>query len=198
MVTRIAGCISVAILPVLIGCSSRPARVGVPAYDPNQIGVQAVELFDRDGDGSLSAEELRHVKSLESAIERVDANGDKKITSEEIAARIRHYQEHRAGLLSVYCTLTKGGRPLRGAKVTYEPEKFMGDTVEPAYGATDDSGRTLVSIAREHLPSPSVTGVRPGFYRIRVTLADGKDVSKLDAGVEAGSGLLNNHSFVVP
>ena len=87
---------------------------------------------------------------------------------------------------------------MRGAKVTYEPEKFMGDSVPPAYGATDDSGRTLVSVAPEHLPRPSLKGVKPGFYRIRVTLADGKELSDLDAGVEAGSGLLNQHSFAIP
>ena len=86
MITKTAGCILAAI--VLVGCSSRPDRVEVPEYDPDQIGVQAVELYDLDGDGSLAGDELGEVKSLESAMGQVDADGDKEITGEEIAARV--------------------------------------------------------------------------------------------------------------
>jgi hypothetical protein len=181
-----------------MGCTSRPARVEVPEFDPDKIGARAIELFDKDGDGSLSSAERGSVKSLESAVQRLDKDGDGKLTAAEIAARIEFYHEFRAGLLPVYCTLVSGGRPVAGARLTYEPDEFMGANALPAYGTTNSQGSTEVSMAEEHRPSPAFTGVQPGFYRIRVTLADGTDVTSLDAGIECAGDVMNNHTFAIP
>ena len=85
-----------------------------------------------------------------------------------------------------------------GATVKYTPESFMGDSVEPASGATFDDGTAVISIAEEHLPSPRHSGMRPGFYRVSVTLADGKPVEKLNAGAECAGDILNTHQFQLP
>jgi hypothetical protein len=193
-----AGYFGVACAAVLAGCSSRPSRVELPDFNPQQIGARAVEMYDSDGDGSLGGSELDKVKSLASAMSQLDSDRDQKISAEEIAARIRHYQDYKAGLLSVYCKLMKAGRPVANAKITYEPEVFFDRSILPAYGTTDASGGSVMSVAEEHRPIPAATGVRPGFYRVRVTLANGKEVNELDAGVEAGSGLLNNHTIALP
>jgi hypothetical protein len=187
-----------AAIVAVIGCSGKPARIPVPGYDPAAIGAQAVELLDRDGDGKISAAEREESKSLDSAMERLDSNGDGSLTAEEIAKRIQSYVDFKSGLVPAYCTILKGGRPVADAKVTYEPEPFMGDSLVPATGTTYTDGAASVSMSAEHLPSPRFEGVRPGFYRVRLTLPDGKEVTNLNAGVECAGGLINNHTIVLP
>lgn len=188
----------VAMTALLVGCTGGPKRVAVPQYAPEEIGSQAVELLDRDGDGLVSTEELQEAKSLESAMSRLDVNGDKKLDSQEIAKRIQAYIDYRSGLSPVDCTLIRGSRPIVGAKVTYEPEAFMGASVVPATGTTNADGNAVISVAEEHLPSPKHAGARPGFYRVRVTLADGTEVTQLNAGTECAGDMLNTHRFALP
>jgi hypothetical protein len=182
----------------LAGCSSRPARIEVPPYDIPTVSQQAIELNDKDGDGALSAEELKQVKSLQSAMRRLDGNKDGKLTADEVATRLQKYIDYRVGLAPVDCTLIQNGRPLAGATVTYEPEAFMGDSVEPGTGVTGPEGMTTVSVAKDLLPSPNHSGVKPGFYRVRVKFADGTEATKLDAGVECAGDFQSSHRIVVP
>ncbi len=191
-------CAAAVVVMAIFGCSDRPSRVAVPDYDPDQVATQAVKLFDKDGNGSLSADEWGASKSLESAISRVDSDGDKNLTRDEIAKRIQYYVEFRVGLAPVLCTIVQGGRPVAGAKVTYEPEAFMDEAAVPGEGVTDETGRTRISVAEEHLPSPAHAGVRPGFYRVRVTRSNGAEVTKLDAGVECAGDVMNTHVFTLP
>lgn len=182
----------------VIGCSQGAARVAVPDYDPDQIGAKAIELFDADGDGALSKGERSKAKSLDSAASRLDADGDGRLTADEIAARIDEYVEFRVGLAPVMVTLQKGGRPVVNAVVTYEPEEFMGSEIVPGQGTTNEEGRTVISVGAEHLPSPRHSGVRPGFYRVRVQLADGSVPEKFDAGIECAGDVMNTHVFNLP
>ena len=181
-----------------IGCTSRPNRIEVPSFDPDEVAARALAQLDSNSDGSLSREEIAPAKSFESSMSRLDKDGDGKLSAEEIAARIEHYIAFRAGLVPVYATLSQRGRPLVGATVTYEPEKFMGDSIVPATGVTDSRGAAVVSVAAEHLPSPRHSGARPGFYMIRVTMPDGTQATKLDAGVECAGDLMNTHTFAIP
>lgn len=181
-----------------MGCSRGPARIEVPDYSPDEIGAQVIAKYDNDSDGNLSADELTDVDSLKSAMKQLDTNGDAALSADEIATRIRFYQDHRAGLVSASCVLRRGGRPVAEAKVAYEPEEFMGESLVPAYGTTDDGGFTRMSVADEHKPGPAFTGVQPGFYRIRVQLADGTEVTEFKKGVEVASGSFNEHKFTLP
>jgi hypothetical protein len=183
----------------LAGCSGgTPARVYVPDYDVASISQQAIELNDKDGDGVLSEDELEQVKSLRSGMSRLDADKDGKLTVEEVAQRIQRYVDFKAGLVPVDVTLIRQGRPLAGATVTYEPEKFMGDSIPPGSGVTAAEGVTTISVAPEFLPSPRYSGAKPGFYRVRVKLADGTEVSELDAGVECAGDFQSSHRIIVP
>ena len=181
-----------------VGCSGGPSRVEVPDYDIPQVSQQAIELHDKDGDVVLSAAELKQAKSLQSAISRLDSDKDGTLTVDEVAKRLQKYIDYRVGLAPVDCTLIQNGRPLAGATVTYEPEAFMGDSVPPATGVTGPEGMTTVSVAKEFLPSPNHSGVKPGFYRVRVKLADGVEVTKLDAGVECAGDFQSSHRIIVP
>jgi hypothetical protein len=188
----------VSMAAALVGCARGPKPVAVPPYDPEEIGSQAIEQFDRDGDGLVSVEELQEAKSLESVMSRLDANGDKKLAAEEITKRIQGYIDYRTGLAPVECTLMRGSRPVAGAKVTYEPEAFMGGSVVQASGTTSAEGNAVVSVPEEHLPSPKHAGMQPGFYRVRVTLADGTEVTNFNAGAECAGDMLNTHRFTLP
>jgi hypothetical protein len=172
--------------------------VAVPDFDPAAIAATALELHDRNGDGRIDEGELKEVKSLQSAKSRLDKNGDGSLDASEIAARIQAYIDYRSALAPVDCTVTRGGRPVAGATVTYEPEAFMGESVVPATGTTNEAGQAVLSVSEEHLPSPRHSGVRPGFYRVRVKLADGTEVDKLDAGVECAGDMLSVHQVSLP
>jgi hypothetical protein len=183
----------------LVGCSGgTPARVYVPDYDVATISQQAIELNDKDGNGVLSEDEVKLAKSLQSGMSRLDGDKDGKLTVEEVAQRIQRYVDFKAGLVPVDVTVTRNGRPLAGATVTYEPEKFMGDSIPPASGVTGAEGLTTISAAAEFLPSPRYSGAKPGFYRVRVKLADGTEVTELDAGVECAGDFQSSHRIIVP
>lgn len=180
------------------GCMSGADRVPVPDFDPAGIGAKAVELCDRNGDSLISATEFEEAPSLAAAKSRLDKNGDDSLDAGEIAARIQAYIDYRSALTPVDCTVTKGGRPVAGATVTYEPEAFMGDGIVPATGTTNAEGKAVLSVSAEHLPSPRHSGVRPGFYRARVKLADGTEATKLNAGVECAGDMLSVHQVSLP
>lgn len=191
-------CLKLLFLAGLVGCSGKPSRVDVPDFNPDEIGAQAIEQYDKDGDGKLSVEECQVVKSLGEALSRLDADGDGNLSSAEIAARIAFYHDFKAALVPAYCTVKQKGRPVADAKVTYEPEDFMGPYAIPAYGLTGSGGSTMISIDEEHRQSPAHRGAQPGFYRIRITLANGNEVTDLNAGTECSGDLMNNYTVVLP
>lgn len=193
---RFGWTVSMVLTAAVFGCNTRPARVAVPDFDADATGAQALTTYDANHDGRLDAGECS--KSLASALRRADKDQDGQLTADEIAERIHSYERFRAGLVPVFCSVSRGGRPVAGATVTYQPEDFMGANALPASGKTDDRGNAQVSVAAEHLPSPAHAGVQPGFYRVLVTLADGTSASKLDAGVECAGDVQNTHAFALP
>jgi hypothetical protein len=185
-----AACTIALLTVVVVGCSGgKPARVTLPDYDVSAIGQKAIELHDKNGDGALSGEELDDVKSLKSGMSRLDSDKDGKLTADEIGKRVQRYIDFKIGLAPVDCTVTKGGRPLAGATITYEPEEFLGDSLPPGTGVTGAEGITSISIAKDLLPTPNHSGVKPGFYRVRVKFAD---------GVECAGDFQSSHRIVVP
>ncbi|VTU00825.1 hypothetical protein : Uncharacterized protein OS=Pirellula staleyi (strain ATCC 27377 / DSM 6068 / ICPB 4128) GN=Psta_2113 PE=4 SV=1: EF-hand_6 [Gemmataceae bacterium] len=147
------------------GCDRAPGRIPVPDYRADA-GRAAIEAYDSNKDGKISGDELLKAPALDAALETLDANKDKAITEEEVTARVRQWRDSRVALMPVSCKVTLNGQPAARARVTFEPEAFLGGTVRPATGVTDDDGIAIMSIADEHLPGPGVTGVAPGLYRI--------------------------------
>lgn len=146
------------------GCGNSEG-VTVPAYSPGSSASQALTLFDENKNGSLEGSELINCPGLQSALPRVDQNGDGKLTSSEISARIGYYKAQAVGLTSVQCVVLRNGQPVPNAKVTFVPEEFMKKTLQPATGTTDSSGRT--GMKREGLDFP---GIQVGMYRVQVSL----------------------------
>ena len=62
------------------------------------------------------------------------------------------------------CRFAYKGRPLAGATITFEPEPFMADYIQPAVGETDVAG--ACSLNRQNDP---LGGITVGFYKRRVS-----------------------------
>jgi hypothetical protein len=142
---------------------------GIDAAAPER----AMKQYDTDGDGKIAGEELDQAPSLKAAIGNLDTNGDGAVSADEISARIEAWKESKLGRMSLHCTVTYQGRPLEGAKVVFEPEKFLGDELQPATGTTDKNGVAMISVPTSGSDDPP--GVAPGLYLVRIT-KEGMDI----------------------
>ena len=153
-------------------CSRQPKGPDKPKVDASTAAAAAIAEYDADHDGLLSQEELREkCPGLLDALKRADTNGDGKLSAEEIAARIDRWFSAGTVLLPGLVQVTLDGKPLDGATVTLEPEKFLADALKTASGVTSAVGQTTLSGADEKFP-----GIYPGVYRVRISrIVDGKE-----------------------
>lgn len=154
----------------MLGCSGGPSALEPPSIDAASAASQAMELYDKDGDGSIAGAELDAAGSLKASMKTVDANGDGAVQEQEIADRIIAWQTSGKGLTSLTCTVTLDGRPLPGATVTFEPEPWLGDEMKEAFGETNAMGMTGLSIPKENrVPADAPPGLQLGFFRVKVS-----------------------------
>ncbi len=99
------------------------------------------------GGGSLSSSALAAAPGL--SLEGLDVNSDQQISADEIAARIRAWQDSSAGMMSHHLTVFMDGKLLEGAKVKLEPYPFLGSAVLEAGGVTDQRGTVTLSVLNE-------------------------------------------------
>lgn len=144
------------------GCGG-PARVDAPEFDSAAAAAEAMSLYDEDGDGQLDKKELKNTAALLNAIDEIDEDKSGTISEEEIKARVDYFVQGRDGRISIACRVVKGGSPVRGATVTFDPEPFMGNMIEPATGLTNDSGMASVHI------NDDLGNIQPGFYKVRIS-----------------------------
>jgi hypothetical protein len=153
--------LAVGLLP---GCSGGDTLTPPTYPSADAAAKQVMDEYDTNHDGLLDAKELERCPSLKSSLELMDTNGDKRLSAEEIAARIQMYADSQVALKATGCHVRLDGKPLEGATVTYVPEKFMGSSVKPASGVSNATG--AVTLMVEGLKDP---GVQPGFYRVLVS-----------------------------
>ncbi len=174
---------------LLAGCNDRTLHV--PPMDPAAAASAALAEYDANKDGALSEVELEKCPGLKASLTWIDSNKDRRLSADEIAARVRGYQADRAGLLTLIVQFTLDGRPLKDADVTLVPEKFMGSGVQPAHATTDAGGG-----CQFRMEGMQYAGVHPGVFRIVISKKDaaGKETipTKYNAettlGVEARNG----------
>jgi hypothetical protein len=157
------------LLLILAGCTGGASGLRTPRIDAAGAAKEAIALYDANKDGALSTTELAKCPGLGSALRRTDANGDGQLSADEIAARIRSWSAHGTILKAVQCRVLFNGRPLAGAEVVLEPERFLTGALTSAKGETNAQGIATVSIPRETLSSPSPSGVFLGLYTVRIT-----------------------------
>ncbi|HEX4412109.1 MAG TPA: hypothetical protein VH107_00680 [Lacipirellulaceae bacterium] len=159
------------------GCNSARMVLG-PAINPTQAGKQALEMYDKNGDGLISGSELDASPALKEALPRLDTNGDKGVSADEIAARVNAWKDEHVGLASIRCHVTLDGEPLPGAVVTFEPESFLGAEIKTASGTTNPFGDAAPVIPKEQRPDPKLPGgIHLGLYKVRISkVVNGKDI----------------------
>ncbi len=150
------------------GCWSRkPPRVEAPSISAGSAASGAMKKYDANSDGKIAGPELDKAASLKSALAALDTNGDKAISEDEIKARIQSWQESQLGRMNLVVVVTRRGKPLPGAKVTFVPEEFLGGDVPQATGTTDEGGGATLSTVGAAVEGAE--GVAPGFYRVEIT-----------------------------
>jgi hypothetical protein len=168
------------------GCSGRPSRIHPPKIDPESAGNEAISAYDTDGDAALSKEELKKCPALLAALDAYDTTKDGKIQPEEIAARLKSWEESKIGITAATFYIKLDGRPLTGAQVLLDPEPFLEGAIMPASAETNSSGLAGPSMASEHLPEGVRFGLQSGIYKIKVTHPSLKIPAKYNEQTELG------------
>jgi hypothetical protein len=169
-VRRIVFAFATSLTVSFAACSRGPAPIGQPYIDASRAGKLAMEEYDKNGDGKVSGDELDHAPGLKEALPRLDTNGDGAVSADEVTARVNAWKEMKTGLTFVQCRVTLDGEPLGGAKVTFEPEAFLGDEIKTAVGTTNIYGDAMPVIRPEDRPNPKQpAGVHIGLYKVRIS-----------------------------
>lgn len=161
-----ARCAVVGLLVALAGCSQTPPRVSVPQYAPDAIAEGMLTEFDADKNGALAGAELASLRMLT----RSDTNGDKALDRDELAAIAQKWVDENVGRCELNCQVTKGGRPVANAQVTYRPLDCLSDVLPTAEGTTDSAGHAPLATPGAD-GTASESGLPPGFYRVEVVPA---------------------------
>ncbi|HLJ97150.1 MAG TPA: EF-hand domain-containing protein [Gemmataceae bacterium] len=152
------------LLAVLCSGCAGGEDLRLPTYTPDESAKQALAEYDTNHDGFLDAKELERCPALKNNLDTMDSDGNQRLSAEEIAARIQVYQESQVALKAVACRVQLDGKPLQGASVTFVPEKFMGTSIRPASGVSDERGGVQLMVEGEKYP-----GAQPGLYRVYVS-----------------------------
>jgi hypothetical protein len=172
------------VLAVLAGCSG--GRIRAPALDPKAVAEAAMAQYDTNKDGYLDPKELERCPALNCCWKDLDSDGDGRLSAAEIEARVARYRESKIGLVVVVCGVELNDGPLSGATVTLKPESFLGPSIKPASGTTDEWGKAQMQIEGERVP-----GCQCGFYRVEISKKDqtGQDMIPARYNTETVLGL---------
>ena len=168
----------------VLGCSRGPGRLHMPPISASSAGSEAIEMYDTDQDGKISGTELDKCPALKAAMAQIDTTGEGAITADQIAERIKAWQNSKLGRMSLSCTVLRNGRPLPDAEVRLVPEKFLGENVKTAKGKTDRNGVAMISVETTDRSDPP--GVAPGLYRVEITKAGENIPAKYNAQTTLG------------
>jgi hypothetical protein len=152
---------TVALALALGGCGGSVTSQ-LPSYDPEQAASVALELYDRNSDGTLVAEELRESPALAAGRPRIDLNSDGAITAEEMKSRFAALAE-QSDVIALDLRVTSNKRPLSGATVTFTPEPFMGDGLQSYSGVTTDHGTCELIGSKVDL-----YGLPVGYFKVHI------------------------------
>jgi len=147
-----------------------PSRVHPPDISASAAGSGSMERYDTNKDGVVKGDELEKAPSLKAAIKQLDADGDGGVSADEVADRVRAWQDSKVGKMSVSCMVTVNGKGLAGANVTFEPEEFLGTEIKPCTGTTDEKGIANLTMEVQGDDPP---GVACGLYLVRISKQEG-------------------------
>lgn len=164
---RLAIYVGLAVVLGLSGCN-REARVPPPPkFEPEKMTEQVMSQCDTNKDGYLDAKELTASPGLKSALKKLDADHDNRLSAAEISGLLQRYKDSGTSLTGTNCTVLFNGQPLAGATVTLEPEPFLAAVLKPAKGQTNEQGVATPQVEGMELP-----GCQSGVYRVQVSKKD--------------------------
>ena len=165
------------LLATTVSCQRGPAVVKQPSISPSSAGKLAMEQYDTNGDGKVAGDELEKAPSLKAALPRLDTDGDGGVSADEVAARVKVWKDMESGMTLLPCRVLLDGQPLADAKLTLEPESFLGDEMKPAYGTTNQFGTVSPVIPKDQRPDPKLPGgAQLGLYKVRISkMVNGKE-----------------------
>ena len=149
------------LMSLLNGCGAGPAAKIAPLGPEN--AQKAMEAYDKDGNGALSAEELKQSPPLLANATQIDTDRDHAISLAELTGRMEGIA---AGALYIGLSvrITDQGRPVEGATLTLIPEPFMGDAYPKFSGTSGPGGYCPTTSEGAQLP-----GAPACWYRAEVT-----------------------------
>lgn len=170
------------------GCSRAPEGLSTPGVDAESAAARAIELYDANGDGLLSGDELAKCQPLAASLANFDANGDGQLAAEELTNRLAQLAGPTSAYVSAACTVTLDGRPLAGATVKLRPLDAFEGELHPAEGTTNESGVATVGIASNLLPNnlAQTPLVFPGLYHVEITHPDIQLPERYNTATELG------------
>jgi hypothetical protein len=173
-------------LAICAGCDRPPPRVLAPSFDTGSAAT-ALTSFDENKDGKISGKELDKCPGIKASLKVMKTDKDKGVTKEMITGRIEKWIESKIGRTTISCTVTRNGKPLEGAKVTFVPEPFLKDALpQNAEGVTNQMGMAMISLPVETGPDADPPGIPPGMYRVEVTKAGDNIPAKYNTATELG------------
>jgi hypothetical protein len=159
------------LITTIYGCSGGPPALTPPDLRPASAADQAIALYDRDGSGDLSVDELQACPGMLSALKTYDLDGDGNISMDEITARLELFAKSRVALTQLVAVVRLGNRPLAGATILFVPEPYLGSAIKSATGKTGRSGGAMMDVDDSELPSnqAGLVGVQLATYRVEIT-----------------------------
>jgi hypothetical protein len=153
-----------------IGGCGLGSAIDMPPVDPSAAAANAIEMYDKSGDGSLDETELAASPGMHAARRRYDADGNREISQHEIAAHLKAVYASGTPWVSVVCQVYQDGKPLKSASVRFVPDPFLKDALKPASGTTDDQGHAIPAARDEDLPADKcgLRIIQPGVYRVQI------------------------------
>lgn len=173
----------------LVGCSAKPSGIASVSLDPIAATALAMEQLDSNADQKLSKDELKTSPGLLSAISQFDRDSDGSISAEELSAALGGFLSQDASLVAIDCVVNHNERPLEGAKVEFIPEAFLDGAIKPASGVTAANGTASPSIPEQDIPEEfrgRIKGVSGGIYRVVVTHPSVEIPAKYNTQTELG------------
>jgi hypothetical protein len=164
------------------GCGG--ASVSAPKYDPEAMAHAAMNEYDTNGDGKLDATELEACPALKDALANIAKDKQSHLTEEDLTERLRQFVDSKLGGVVPRCKVIRGNQGVANVTVTLVPERFMGETIQPASGTSGPDGTVHLKIEGADFP-----GARLGYYRIEASQKDPSGKELLPARYNSSSKL---------
>ncbi|MDO4629193.1 MAG: hypothetical protein Q4C70_08425 [Planctomycetia bacterium] len=160
----------------LSGCG-RPAPTA-PEIEPEVMAKKALELYDANGDGKISGDELDKTPALAFSLKEMDTDKDRALSAAEIQSRLEAWQNSGITLTAPAFVCKIKGKTVKEGTMRLVPEAFLGETYPIA------EGTFINGTCQLRAPNKGNYQAIPlGFYNVEVSSPAG-NISVGAVGVE--------------